>query len=289
MGKARTKVIETAIEPEKLERLEKPEEPEQEPGEEPGKEPVKKPAAGKEKKKKPPRKRSKRYQELLSLIDKSKVYLAAEAIELVKKTANNKFDATIEAHINLGLDPAKSDQQIRAQLSLPHPTSPRPVGASQKPSKILVFTDKNKEEIKKLGAEIGTDSSIEEIGSGKVNFSKVIADPTWMPKLAKVAKILGPKGLMPNPKSGTISNDPLTVLKEFSQGKMELRSEKLPVIHTSIGKASLEDKKILENLTVLIEAIRKAKPEGFKKELIKSLYLSSTMGPSVKVDLSSLA
>lgn len=284
MGKVRTKIIETAIEPEKLENLEKPEEPEQEPGEEP----VKKPVAGKEKKKKPPKKRSRRYQELLSLIDKSKVYPAAEAIDLVKKTANNKFDATLEAHINLGLDPTKSEHQIRAQVSLPHPTSPASRRASRKPSTILVFTDKNKEEIKKLGAEIGTDSSIKEIESGKVNFSKVIADPTFMPKLAKVAKILGPKGLMPNPKSGTVSDDPLTVLREFSQGKMELRTEKLPVIHTSIGKASLEDKKILENLTVLIEAIRKAKPEGFKKELIKTVYLSSSMGPSVKLDLASL-
>jgi len=291
MGKVRTKIIETAIEPEKLEKLEKVEEPEQEPGEEP----VKKPVVAKEKKKKPPKKRSWRYQELLSLIDKSKAYPAAEAIDLVKKTANNKFDPTIEAHINLGLDPAKSEQQVRAQVSLPHQIG--------KKLKILVFASKGADEIKKLGAEVGSEATLKEIETGKIGFDnlsgakitklgeidKIIADPAWMPKLAKVAKILGPKGLMPNPKSGSLTDDPLEALHEFSQGKMELRTEKMPVIHTSIGKASFEPKKLLENLTTVVSAIRGAKPEGFKKELIKSLYLSSTMGPSVKVDLPSLA
>ncbi|OGY25379.1 MAG: 50S ribosomal protein L1 [Candidatus Woykebacteria bacterium RBG_16_43_9] len=232
--------------------------------------------------------RSKRYKEQISLIDRSKEYNQQEAISLIKKTATTKFDASIEAHINLGLSPDKPEHQIRTLVSLPHPTSPRQVGASRKPSKILVFTDKNKEEIKKLGAEIGTDSSIKEIESGKTNFSKVIADPSWMPKLAKVAKILGPKGLMPNPKSGTVSDDPLKTLKEFSAGRTEIKTEKFPIIQAQIGKASFTEKQLLENLDALISAINAARPEGLKKEFIKSIYLSSSMGPSIKAALSSL-
>ncbi|OGY21397.1 MAG: 50S ribosomal protein L1 [Candidatus Woykebacteria bacterium GWB1_45_5] len=236
---------------------------------------------------------------MLELIDKSKAYPAEEAIELVKKTANTHFDATIEAHVNLGLSAEKSEHQIRTSLTLPHPS---PKASGGKPIKILVFTDKNKEEIKKLGAEIGTDENLKEIEKGKIDFvdssgtriakleeiDKIIADTSWMPKLAKVAKILGPKGLMPNPKAGTVTEDPVAAVKEFSGGRMELRMEKSPIIHITIGKASLDNQKLKENLAALINAIRSARPEGFKKELIKSVYLSSTMGPSVKVDPSTL-
>jgi len=271
VGKVRTKVIETAIEPEKLEKIEKLEEVvEEKPVEAKTAREIKQKKAGE------PKKRSNRYKELLALVDKTKSYPAEEAIELVKKTAKTNFDATIEAHINLGLSAEKSEHQIRTSVTLPHSVG--------KKLKILVFTDKNKEEIKKLGAEIVNEENIAEIEKGKVNFDKIVADPSWMPKLAKVAKILGPKGLMPNPKAGTVAEDPAAAVKEFSGGRMELRMEKSPIIHTSIGKASLDNQKIKENLTALINAIRAAKPEGFKKELIKSVYLSSTMGPSVRID-----
>ena len=280
MGKVRTKVFETAIE---LEKAEKIEEAKEKPVEIV---PEKAGVEGKKKKTRPPKKRSTRYKELLNLIDKSKNYPVEEAIELIKKTANNSFDSTIETHINLGLSAEKSEHQIRINVTLPHQT--KPSAKAGKPTNILVFADKNKEEIKKIGAEIGTDETLKQIENGKIEFSKIIADSSWMPKLAKVAKILGPKGLMPNPKSGTVTEDVLGAIKEFSQGKTELRMEKSPIIHTNIGKANLDNQKIKENLTTLIGAIRSAKPEGFKKELIKSVYLSSTMGPSVKIDPSSL-
>jgi large subunit ribosomal protein L1 len=283
MGKVRTKVMETAIEPEKSEKTEKLEEVQEKPTETAS---VKTDTEGKKKKTRPPKKRSTRYKELLKLIDKSKSYPVEEAIELVEKTTNTSFDSTIEVHINLGLSAEKSEHQIRVDVTLPHSTQSKT--SKNKPTNILVFTDKNKEEIKKLGAEIGTDEHLKEIEKGKIEFSKVIAEPSWMPKLAKVAKILGPKGLMPNPKSGTVAEDTLGAIKEFSQGKTELRMEKSPIIHTNIGKVSLEPQKLKENLSALVVAIRAAKPEAFKKELIKSVYLSSTMGPSIRVDLSSL-
>ena len=289
MGKVRTKIIETAIEPEKLEKIEKLEEAvEEKPAE------AKPVTEKKTKKVGEPKKRSNQYKGLLELIDKSKAYPAEEAIELVKKTANTHFDATIEAHVNLGLSAEKSEHQIRTSLTLPH--------SAGKKLKILVFTSKDAPEIKKLGAEIGTDENLKEIEKGKIDFvdssgtriakleeiDKIIADTSWMPKLAKVAKILGPKGLMPNPKAGTVTEDPVAAVKEFSGGRMELRMEKSPIIHITIGKASLDNQKLKENLAALINAIRSARPEGFKKELIKSVYLSSTMGPSVKVDPSTL-
>ncbi len=280
MGKVRTKVIETAIEPEKLKQIEELEKSLIFSGEESEAAPPKEKKV--EKKGREPKQRSKRYRELLSLIDKSTVYSAQEAIEIVKKTANNRFDPTIETHINLGLSPTKQEHKIRTVVSLPHPTS------GGKKMKILVFTDKNADKIKELGFRIGTDSTLKEIEEGKINFNKIIADSSWMPKLAKLAKVLGPKGLMPNPKNNTLAEDPLVTLGEFSKGKTELAMETSPIIHISIGKASLEDKKLLENLTAIITAVRAAKPEGFKKELIKSIYLSSTMGPSVKVDPSSI-
>ena len=254
MGKVRTKIIETAIEPEKLEKIEKLEEAvEEKPAE------AKPVTEKKTKKVGEPKKRSNQYKGLLELIDKSKAYPAEEAIELVKKTANTHFDATIEAHVNLGLSAEKSEHQIRTSLTLPHPS---PKASGGKPIKILVFTDKNKEEIKKLGAEIGTDENLKEIEKGKIDF--VDSSGTRIAKLEEIAKIIA------------------------DTSWMELRMEKSPIIHITIGKASLDNQKLKENLAALINAIRSARPEGFKKELIKSVYLSSTMGPSVKVDPSTL-
>jgi len=276
MGKIRTKVIETAIEPEKLEKIEELElEKEAKPEEE-----VVVKATKKKQREGKAKQRGRRYKNLASTIDKSKLYPAEEALELIQKAANTKFDETIEAHINLGISPDKQEHQVRTSVVLPHQVG--------KKIKILVFAEKGLEELKKFGAEIGNDETLKEIEAGKVGFDKIVADPSWMPKLAKVAKVLGPKGLMPNPKSGTVTDNPMAVLKEFAQGKIELRAEKAPIIHVVVGKRSFETKKLAENLASIITALRAAKPEGFKKELIKSVYLSSTMGPSLRSDPSSL-
>jgi large subunit ribosomal protein L1 len=276
MGKIRTKVIETAIEPEKLEKIEELElEKEAKPEEE-----VVVKATKKKQREGKAKQRGRRYKNLASTIDKSKLYPAEEALELIQKAANTKFDETIEAHINLGISPDKQEHQVRTSVVLPHQVG--------KKIKILVFAEKGLEELKKFGAEIGNDETLKEIEAGKVGFDKIVADPSWMPKLAKVAKVLGPKGLMPNPKSGTVTDNPMAVLKEFAQGKVELRAEKAPIIHVVVGKRSFETKKLAENLASIITALRAAKPEGFKKELIKSVYLSSTMGPSLRSDPSSL-
>lgn len=266
MGQTRTKVIETALDTEKLKKIEEIE-----------KKPAKK-TKGAEKKDKAhaPKVRSRRYKGLLDLIDKSKEYSAEEAIEIIQKTAKTKFDSGVEAHINLGLSADKSEHQIRTLVSLPHKTG--------KKVKILIFTSKNKDEIKKLGAEVGTESTLKQIEAGKIDADKIIAESAWMPKLAKVAKILGPKGLMPNPKSGTVADEPLKAIKEFSGGKVELKLEKSPIIHIQIGSASFKKEALKENLEVVISAINAARPEGFKKALIKTVYLSATMGPSIKVN-----
>lgn len=271
MGKIRTKVVETAIEPEKAEKIAAEKTQLQIPDGE------KSPPAGGKPKVKPPKVRSKRYKAQVALIDKDRNYTPESAIEIIKKTATTKFDASIEAHINLGLTPDKSEHQIRTLITLPHNIG--------KKMKILVFSSKNAAEIKKLGAQLGTEDTLKSIESGKVNVDKIIADSDWMPRLAKVAKVLGPKGLMPNPKSGTVTDDPLKTLQEFSGGKIEIKTEKLPIIHTQIGKSSFSDIQILENYEALIQAINTARPEGVKKEYIKSIYLSSSMGPSVKVTL----
>ncbi len=265
MGQTRTKVVETAIDTEKLKKTE-----------EVGKKSTAAIEPEKKGKVRPPKVRSRRYKGLLDLIDKSKEYSAEEAIEIIQKTATTKFDSSVEAHINLGLSAEKSEHHIRTLVSLPHKTG--------KKISILIFTSKNKDEIKKLGAEVGTESTLKQIEAGKIDSDKIIADSTWMPKLAKVAKILGPKGLMPNPKSGTVTDDPLKTVKEFSGGKVELKMEKSPIIHIQIGHASFKKEALKENLEAVISAINAARPEGFKKALIKTIYLSATMGPSIKVN-----
>src|SRR4030042_2301812 len=228
MGKIRTKVIETAIEPEKLKKIEELELDKESKPEEEGEVKIekKKTREGKV------RQRSRRYRDLNAGIDKSKVYSVEEASELIKKAANTKFDESIEANINLGVSPDKQEHQVRTSVILPHQVG--------KKIKILVFAEKDAAEIKKLGASVGNEEILKEIEGGKVGFDKIIADSSWMPKLAKVAKVLGPRGLMPNPKSGTVTENPIAVLKEFAQGKVELRAEKVPKIHKYICNGGFE-------------------------------------------------
>ena len=285
MGRPRIKVIDTAIDTEKVKKLEKKELELSKESEEKVKKEAKEakattkkdsPSAKKVKKQKI---RSKRYKSLLDGLDKSKNYPTSEAIDIIKKTANIKFDSSLEVHVNLNTDPSKSDQFIRKSINLPH--------GSGKTIRVLVFGG-NSKELKKAGIDVGTDSTIERIGSGKVEAEKIVATPEWMPKLAKVAKVLGPKGLMPNPKSGTVTEKPEKLIKDIQGGMIEVKTEKSAIVHIIVGKVSLPKDKLDENVKTITSELRKSKPESLKKELIKSVYLSSTMGPSVRIDLSSL-
>jgi large subunit ribosomal protein L1 len=209
--------------------------------------------------------RSKRYTELKKLVDAKKLYTPAEAMELVKKTATTKFESTIEVHANLGIDIKKSDQLVRVTIVLPH--------AAGKMKRVCAFVPSDKEkDATDAGAEIvGGEDLIEKIAqTGKCDFDVAVATPDMMPKIAKLAKILGPKGLMPNPKTETVS----TNVKNDSTGN----------IHQAIGKSSNDAKNLLENFETLMAAIRKAKPAGAKGVFIKSITLTSTMGPAVHVE-----
>jgi large subunit ribosomal protein L1 len=224
--------------------------------------------------------RSKRFLESEKLIEKGKEYTLSEAVDLVKKTSKVKFDAAIEAHINLRIDPEKQEQQMRTTTQLPHGTG--------KKVRILVFGAKDSKAIKDLGAEVGTEDTLGEIEKGKISFDKVVATPDWMPKLARVAKVLGPKGLMPNPKSGTVTPDPEKTVSGLGSGLVEIKTENSPIIHVGVGKVSFKETELEANVKALVEAVKAAKPSEVKKELVKSVYLTSSMGPSVKIDLASL-
>jgi large subunit ribosomal protein L1 len=284
MGRPRIKVIDTAIDTEKAEKLEKKElelskETEEKVKKEAkeAKKPVKKDTSSAKKAKKQ-KVRSNRYKSLLNGLDKSKDYPLSEAIDIIKKTANIKFDSSLEVHVNLNVDPTKSDQLIRKSINLPN--------NSGKTMRVLVFGG-NSKILKNAGIDVGTDSTLERIGTGKIEAEKIVATPEWMPKLAKVAKVLGPKGLMPNPKSGTVTDNPDKLIKDLQGGMIEVKTEKSGIVHIIVGKVSLPNEKLEENVKTLISELRQSKPESLKKELIRSVYLSSTMGPSVRIDLSS--
>lgn len=224
--------------------------------------------------------RSKRYTELKKLIDPKKLYSPAEAMELVKKTATTKFDGSVEIHVNLGIDVRKSEQQVRVTLVLPNATG--------KIKKVAAFVPADKEkEAKEAGAEIvGGEELIAEVArSGKVDFDVAVATPDMMPKMAKVAKILGPKGLMPNPKTDTVGTNVRKMVEELKRGKVTIKNDITGNIHQAIGRTSLEAEKLVENFTTIIEALHKAKPASAKGTYIKRIILTSTMGPAIQVDV----
>jgi len=228
--------------------------------------------------------RSKRYQELKKLIDKKKVYSPEDAIELAKKTSTTKFDGTLEIHINLGIDPKKGEQQVRSTIVLPHSVG--------KPKKVAAFVSGEKDkEAKEAGADmVGGVELIEEIAkSGKIDFDVAVATPDMMVKLTKIAKILGPAGLMPNPKTETVSPNVKKMIEEIKRGKISFKNDVTANIHQSIGKAAMDTKSILENLNTFMDALRKAKPASSKGVYLKSVTLASTMGPAVRVDPSFFA
>jgi large subunit ribosomal protein L1 len=220
----------------------------------------------------------KKYQEAAKLIDPKKVYGIDEAVELVKKTNVTKFDATVEVHVRLGIDPKKSDQSIRGTVVLPN--------GSGKSKTVMAFVTSAKEkEAKEAGADfIGTEETLAEIAkTGKINFDVAVATPDMMPKLAKVAKVLGPKGLMPNPKSDTVSTNVTKMISELKKGKVAFKNDDGAIVHTIIGKASFSAAQLKENYEALMEALRKAKPSNSKGIFIKGATIANTMGPGIRV------
>ncbi|MDD5043483.1 MAG: 50S ribosomal protein L1 [Patescibacteria group bacterium] len=222
--------------------------------------------------------RSKRYQEVKGQIDSKKTYSIEEALELVKKTSNVKFDASVELHIRLGIDPKKGEQQVRGSIALPHGTG--------KTQKIAAFVDGDKiKEAKEAGADIVADDEyIAELKkTEKIDFEIAIATPPMMKKLAAVAKILGPKGLMPSPKDGTVTADIGKTIGELKKGKVSFKNDDTGNVHLLVGKISFDTKNLIENCKTAMEAIQKAKPATSKGIYIRNAVLTSTMGPAIKL------
>jgi large subunit ribosomal protein L1 len=229
-------------------------------------------------------KHGKKYQEASKLVDKSKTYSPEEAVELAKKAAYAKFDETVELHLRMGVDPRSADQQVRGVILLPN-------GLGKK-TRVLVFTQGEGVRLaQEAGADYaGADELVKQIEGGWLEFDVSIATPDVMPKVAKLGRILGRRGLMPNPKSGTVvqAQDLGRVISEASKGRAEFRLDRTAIIHLPIGKVSFDKDQLLENLAAAIEAILKAKPSGSKGQYIKSAYLSTAMGPGFKLDISSV-
>jgi large subunit ribosomal protein L1 len=219
----------------------------------------------------------KKYKAAAALVDPKKTYSTAEAMELAKQTSTTKFDGTVEVHLRLGIDPKKSDQQVRGTVSLPN--------GSGKTKKIIAFVSADKEkEAKDAGAdEIGTEETLAEITkTGKFEWDLAVATPDMMPKMAKVAKVLGPKGLMPNPKSETVSTNVTKMISELKKGKVAFKSDDYGIVHTVIGKVSFDAKALAENYETLIEAVRKIKPSSSKGVYLKNVTVATTMGPAIR-------
>jgi large subunit ribosomal protein L1 len=228
-------------------------------------------------------KRGKKYVEAAKLVDRTQAYAVAEAIELVKKTNNAKFDATVEVAFRLGVDPKKADQQIRGAVVLPHGTG--------KVQRVLVFAKGEKaKEAEAAGADyVGDADYINKIQQGWFEFDVIVATPDMMGEVGKLGRVLGPKGLMPNPKTGTVTFDVTRAINEIKAGKVEYRVDKSGNIHVPIGKASFENEKLVENFNTIFETMLKVKPSAAKGTYMKNVTVASTMGPGVKVDPSSVA
>jgi len=223
---------------------------------------------------------SKRFDELSKLVDPNKMYSIVEAIELAKKTSTVKFDASLEVHMNLGIDPSKPDQVVRGSVVLPHGTG--------RTKKVAVFADGDKaKEAKEAGADVvGGLELIQEIeGSGRVSFDVAIATPDMMKDLARIAKVLGPKGLMPSPKNETITLNIKTAVEELKRGKVPFKNDETANIHQMVGKVSWDVQKLEENIRSFVEAVRKAKPSAAKGTFIKRTVLCSSMGPAINIQI----
>jgi large subunit ribosomal protein L1 len=222
-------------------------------------------------------KKGKKYQEAIKLIDRESAYEVTDAIELVKKTAPAKFDETVEVAARLGVDPKKADQQIRGAVVLPHGTG--------KTQRVLVFAKGEKaKEAEVAGADfVGDDDLVNKITQGWFDFDVVVATPDMMATVGKLGRVLGPKGLMPNPKTGTVTFEVAKAVKEIKAGKIEYRVDKQGNIHVPIGKVSFESDKLADNFKTVMETLMKVKPAAAKGTYVRNVALSSTMGPGVKV------
>lgn len=222
--------------------------------------------------------RGKNYRKAAEQIEKGKVYSLEDAIKLAVKTNPTKFAATVEAHVRLGVDPRQADQNIRTTIVLPH--------GNGKTVRVAVFAPLD--EAKKAsaaGADIAKDEEfLKDLEKGTIDFDVLIATPQYMPKLGKYARLLGPKGLMPNPKAGTVTTDVEKAVKEAKAGKVEYRVDKQSIVHIGLGKTNFDEKKLLENATTFFDSLKSQKPASLKGTYVKSVYLTTTMGPSIPVE-----
>ncbi|KXS57267.1 50S ribosomal protein L1 [Listeria monocytogenes] len=227
-------------------------------------------------------KKGKKYQDALKQIDANKVYTAEEAVELAKKIDFAKFDATVEVAFRLGVDPKKADQQIRGAVVLPNGTG--------KTQRVLVFAKGEKaKEAEAAGADyVGESEFVEKINQGWFEFDVIVATPDMMGEVGKLGRVLGPKGLMPNPKTGTVTMDVTKAVNEIKAGKIEYRVDKAGNVHAAIGKVSFDAAKLVENFRTVNDVLQKAKPAAAKGTYVKNLSVTTTFGPGIKVDPASL-
>lgn len=223
-------------------------------------------------------KHGKKFREAATKVDHASVYSPLEAVKLVKEMASANFDETVEAHFRLGIDTRKADQNIRGSISLPHGTG--------KTVRVAVFAEgAQAEQAAEAGADvIGSDELIAQIQKGEINFDAAIATPMMMAKVGRIGKILGPRGLMPNPKLGTVTMDVAKMVGELKAGRVEYRADRYGICHVPLGRVSFDDQKLVENYAALYTEILRVKPASAKGKYVKSISVSSTMGPGVKVD-----
>lgn len=223
-------------------------------------------------------KHGKKFREAAAKVDRAAVHTPLEAVKLVKELANAKFDETVEAHFRLGIDTRKADQNIRGSISLPHGTG--------KTVRVAVFAEgAQAEQAAEAGADvIGSDELIAQIQKGEINFDAAIATPMMMAKVGRIGKILGPRGLMPNPKLGTVTMDVAKMVSELKAGRVEYRADRYGICHVPLGRVSFDEQKLVENYAALYTEILRVKPASAKGKYVKSISVSSTMGPGVKID-----
>jgi large subunit ribosomal protein L1 len=223
--------------------------------------------------------RGKKYQDAAKLVDRTQTYAPAEAAELVKQTSTVSFDPSVEAHLRLGVDPRHADQMVRGTVVLPHGTG--------KTVRVAVFAqgDKGQEALRAGADEVGGEDLVKKIEAGWLEFDVALATPDMMGQVGRLGRILGRRGLMPNPKAGTITFDLDRAIREVKAGRVEFKVDKGGIIHVSFGKASFEQQQLVENLAVLVDAVNRAKPSGAKGQYLRSLTIASTMGPGIRVDI----